>query len=158
MSKLFFTSFLLSIIFFTGNSQIVINEVSSASTIGFVDEDGDQEDWIEFYNPTSTAINMQGYIISIVENGKTKSWTFPNIYIKPYGYLTLFCSEKNRTAWFDHWEVPVYANNPWKYFVGTSNPPSNWRDISFNDASWLTGPGGIGYADGDDSTQILPCN
>lgn len=158
MIRLFSVLLFIPAISLPGISQIVINEVASASTIGFVDEDGDQEDWIEFYNTTGTAINMQGYTISIVENAKTKTWTFPNIYIKPYGYLTVFCSEKNRTAWFDHWEVPVYANNPWKYFVGTSNPPSNWRDVNFNDTPWATGPGGIGYGDGDDSTIIPVCN
>jgi len=48
----------------------------------------------------------------------------------------------------------VAANDSWHYFPGTSEPPSNWNSISFDDASWLTGPGGIGYADGDDGTSI----
>jgi len=135
-------------------SQVVINEVSSASVSAYLDEDGDQEDWIEFYNLGSTAINMKGYSISRIENGKEKSWTFPSINIKSNDYLTIFCSSKNRRAYFDHWEVPVYANNPWKYFLGVTNPPSTWRSIAFNDASWFTGNGGIGYGDGDDSTII----
>ncbi|HLC83261.1 MAG TPA: CotH kinase family protein [Bacteroidia bacterium] len=141
---------------FHTNAQIVINEVSSASVSTYLDEDGDQEDWIEFYNPTASPINMAGYTISSIENGKTKSWIFPSINIKANDYLTVFCSKKNRSAYFDHWEVPVYPQLPWKYFLGTANPPTNWPDITFNDASWLTGIGGIGYGDGDDSTVTPP--
>ena len=135
-------------------SQIVINEVSSATYSKFLDEDNSQEDWLEFYNTTPTAINLQGYQIIRDEAGKIKTWTFPNIIIKGNSYLTVFCSEKNRTTWFDHWEVPVYANNFWKYFSGTTEPPSNWRTLAFNDALWSNGIGGIGFGDGDDSTII----
>jgi hypothetical protein len=138
----------------TSFAQILINEVSSAADTAFLDEDKSMEDWIEFYNTTSAAINMNGYKIIRDESGRTKSWTFPDILIKAHSYLTVFCSEKNRTDWFDHWEVPVYANNVWKYFPGTTEPPATWRDITFNDAAWATGIGGIGYGDGDDSTLI----
>lgn len=141
---------------FDSNAQVVINEVSSASVSTYLDEDADQEDWIEFYNPTSSPINMAGYTINSIENGKTKSWTFPSINIKANDYLTIFCSKKNRNAYFDHWEVPVYPQVTWKYFLGTMNPPTTWTDITFNDASWLSGMGGIGYGDGDDSTVTPP--
>lgn len=138
------------------NAQVVINEVSSASLSTYLDEDGDQEDWIEFYNTSSSPVNMGGYTITSLENGSVKSWTFPNIIIKANDYLTVFCSKKNRNAYFDHWEVPVYANNPWKYFLGAGSPPPTWREITFNDTSWPVGAGGIGYGDGDDSTVTAP--
>lgn len=143
---------------FNLSAQVVINEVSSASSANFVDEDGDQEDWIELYNTGSSPVNLNGYTIANTEGSKTTTWTFPSINIKAHDYLTVFCSGKDRKAYFDHWEVPVYANNPWKYFVGTTDPPSNWRTTTFNDASWATGIGGIGYGDGDDSTVIPPVN
>jgi hypothetical protein len=139
-------------------AQIVINEVSSASVSTFLDEDGDQEDWIEFYNTSGSAINMQGYKISRNENGNIKSWTFPSIIIKPYEYLTVFCSEKDRKEYFDHWEVPVYPDLTWKYFLGTTDPPPNWRTTTFNDVSWTSGVGRIGYGDGDDITVTPPVN
>jgi hypothetical protein len=37
-----------------------------------------------------------------------------------------------------------------------SEPSSSWNDLSFDDSQWETGPGGIGYADGDDLTEIQP--
>ena len=54
----------------------------------------------------------------------------------------------------DHWETAIYADDPWHYFVGESEPESNWRNVEFNDSDWEVGPGSIGYGDGDDLTEI----
>ncbi|MGQ9590367.1 MAG: lamin tail domain-containing protein [Planctomycetota bacterium] len=45
----------------------------------------------------------------------------------------------------------------WRYFKGTeepSSPVTAWRQVSFDDSSWLQGPTGIGYGDGDDATVL----
>lgn len=42
----------------------------------------------------------------------------------------------------------------WKYFKGTAAPPASWKDLAFNDNTWLSGPAGIGYGDGDDRTEL----
>ncbi|MBL7111209.1 MAG: CotH kinase family protein [Bacteroidales bacterium] len=55
----------------------------------------------------------------------------------------------------DHWETIVYADDTFKYFVGTAEPPADWNELSFDGSNWLSGQGGIGYEDGDDNT-ILP--
>ena len=55
----------------------------------------------------------------------------------------------------NHWETIVYNTDEWRYFIGNSEPPSNWATPTFNDASWLNGRGGFGYGDDDDET-ILP--
>lgn len=54
----------------------------------------------------------------------------------------------------DHWETVVYDYQIWKYFVGTYEPDTSWRSLSFNDDNWLQGQGGIGYGDDDDETDI----
>ncbi|MCB0401517.1 MAG: CotH kinase family protein [Flavobacteriales bacterium] len=54
----------------------------------------------------------------------------------------------------NHWETAVFETDIWRYFVGTTEPDTNWRKVSFNDASWSSGPGGFGYGDGDDNTVI----
>jgi len=56
----------------------------------------------------------------------------------------------------DHWETLIYPYQEWYYMPATFEPPSNWNEITFDDSQWATGPGGIGYADEDDSTQIQP--
>lgn len=58
-----------------------------------------------------------------------------------------------------HWETLIKANEQWRYFLGTLSPAaiepaSTWRTFSFDDSGWLQGPGGFGYADGDDATII----
>jgi hypothetical protein len=141
---------------FVGSAQIVINEISSAGYDQFADEDGDHKDWIEFYNAGSVAVNMQGYTIQCIEGLEQRSWTFPEIYIQPGEHLTVFFSGKNRRDYFDHWEVPVYPQLPFRYMPGISQPPANWNQVGFNDSPWLLAPGPIGYGDGDDSTVIAP--
>ncbi len=54
----------------------------------------------------------------------------------------------------DHWESLVNAENSWHYFVGTYEPPSNWKNPDFDTTAWNKGPGGFGYADNDDRTII----
>lgn len=54
----------------------------------------------------------------------------------------------------NHWEMVVAAGDTWKYFPGTAEPPATWINPEFNTASWASGPGGIGYGDGDDGTSI----
>ena len=44
----------------------------------------------------------------------------------------------------------ISSNSTWKYFKGTSeasSPTTAWRTLGFNDASWLSGPGTIGYGE-----------
>jgi hypothetical protein len=42
----------------------------------------------------------------------------------------------------------------YKYFIGHSNPDSGWRNKNFDDSSWLTGHGSIGYGDNDDTIVV----
>ena len=42
----------------------------------------------------------------------------------------------------------------YKYLVGTADPDTNWRSVSYDDATWSDGFGSIGYGDNDDSTPI----
>jgi len=57
-----------------------------------------------------------------------------------------------------HWESMILENDVWKYLVPTSEPASNWFTSLFNDAAWLSGPGGIGMGDNDDNTVITRSN
>ena len=75
--------------------------------------------------------------------------------------LFLFCllsgaEGKGQSSPVDHWETVVFASDTWRYFPGTMEPPADWMQPDFNDSSWLSGPGGIGYGDGDDRTVIDP--
>jgi hypothetical protein len=149
---------LLSLFFLviTLPAQVLINEVCSAGDSALLDEDQSVQDWIEFYNAGTQPVDMAGYKIKSVQAASTKSWTFPSVIILPGQHFTVFFSGKNRRDYFDHWEIPVYPSFPLRYFPGTSEPPANWKDPSFNDASWALSNGTVGYGDGDDSTTIAP--
>ncbi len=56
----------------------------------------------------------------------------------------------------NHWEGIIEAADTWKYIIPVSEPPQEWTDPGFDDTSWLSGPGGFGYGDDDDSTQVPP--
>ncbi|MCK5851668.1 chitobiase/beta-hexosaminidase C-terminal domain-containing protein [bacterium] len=63
----------------------------------------------------------------------------------------------------------VNHSDSWNYFIGYAEPSGGlfdlgpiishtfhilWGDSSFNDSSWSSGPGGLGYGDGDDTTTV----
>lgn len=57
--------------------------------------------------------------------------------------------------------VPVPVNSTliaygssWKYFDKGTNQGTNWRNSSFNDASWASGNAQLGYGDGDEATVV----
>ena len=54
----------------------------------------------------------------------------------------------------DHWETAVYADDVWVYLIPESELLSDWNTIGFDDSDWSTGPGGFGYGDEDDGTEI----
>jgi hypothetical protein len=73
--------------------------------------------------------------------------------------LFFFASLLNATGQdADHWETAIFNNDNWRYFVGNSEPPSEWRSLSFAEEAWPLGQGGFGYSDGDDNTVIPQCN
>lgn len=77
-------------------------------------------------------------------------------YYVAFLYLVLNCFSISLPAQsnIDHWETAVFAEDDWRYFVGTSEPTENWYSPLFAPNGWATGPGGIGYGDGDDNTII----
>ena len=50
----------------------------------------------------------------------------------------------------------VNHGDTWSYRKGSSEPQADWKtsaDVSL-DGTWLTGPGGFGFGDGDDATLL----
>ncbi len=78
--------------------------------------------------------------------------------VKYYCFLFLFLQTLLHGQAPDYdWRTLVMAEDQWTYFPADVAPPAqNWQLSGFDDSSWLTGPGGIGYADDDDATTIDP--
>lgn len=142
----------LNILYFqTSFSQIVINEISSRGNI--YNEDGLPSDWIELYNNGTTSVDLMNYGLSDDATDLSK-WKFPSLTILPGDYIVVLADGSGIVNTTNHWESAVLSDEIWKYFIGSSEPPATWKDLSFDDAAWSSGTGGIGYGDGDDGTAI----
>ncbi|MBK8474643.1 MAG: CotH kinase family protein [Sphingobacteriales bacterium] len=77
-------------------AQIVINEFSAANTsAAIVDNFGENEDWVELFNTTGSAVNLSGWHLSD-RSANLLKWTFPTgSTIAANGYLRIWCSGRN---------------------------------------------------------------
>src|SRR5690606_12562412 len=89
---LFFTLLILS--FDTNAQSLIINEVMSSNFSIINDFEGDNEDWIEIYNPGNEAIDLTGYFLSDNENDPYKS-VFPEAEIAANEFLLIWASGKD---------------------------------------------------------------
>jgi len=83
-----------------GYSQIVINEYSCAnsSAAGLSDSFGEREDWVELYNTTGSAIDLNGYYLSDKASNPTKFQIPSSIVIPAGGYVMVFGSGRALVA------------------------------------------------------------
>jgi hypothetical protein len=72
-----------------------------SSNSSYTDDDGETNDWIEFYNPTDETINLKSWYLSD-EKDDLKKWQFPDIQIKSGEFLIVFASDKNKSSKFLH--------------------------------------------------------
>ncbi len=59
----------------------------------FLDEDGDQSDWIEIQNVGNAA----GSLLDWALEDDVDRWVFPNVTVQPGAFIVVFASNKNRT-------------------------------------------------------------
>lgn len=76
----------------TPAAVVRINELCAVNEWGIKDEDGDRSEWVEIFNGTAAAVDLNNWRLT---NGTT-SWYFPSISIPADGYLVVFASGKNR--------------------------------------------------------------
>ena len=62
------------------------------TTILTADNYGEFEDWVELYNPTAAAIDINGWALTDKPSNPTK-WLFPSSFIVPAnGVAIIYCS------------------------------------------------------------------
>ena len=77
---------------FETSEGIIINEYSASNCDNNGSDCGDYEDWIELYNNSSTAIDLEGYYVSDKINNPTK-WQFPNtLTLNPLSHIVIYAS------------------------------------------------------------------
>ena len=92
----------------------------SANGSTFIDEDGDFSDWVELYNPTSSAIDLQNYTLS---DGFTnlEKWTFPSVIIPSQGFLVVFLSGKDRSMSGNELHTNFKLKSSGEYLIISNN-------------------------------------
>jgi gliding motility-associated-like protein len=87
-------------LFLSGNalSQIVINEYSCSNSSGPTDAFGEQEDWVELYNASGSAIDISGYYLSDKSTNPTK-WQIPaGVSVPANGYTMVYGSKRDQVS------------------------------------------------------------
>lgn len=72
-----------------------ISEFMASNTRTLADENGFFEDWIEIYNPSGLAVNLDGWHLTD-SDGDLRKWTFPATNLPSGGFLVVFASGNDR--------------------------------------------------------------
>ncbi|PYJ00210.1 MAG: hypothetical protein DME25_21275, partial [Verrucomicrobia bacterium] len=72
-----------------------ISEFMASNTRTLADESGFYEDWIEIYNPSAVAVNLDGWYLTDSAGNLTK-WRFPATNLAGGAFLVVFASGKDR--------------------------------------------------------------
>lgn len=77
------------------SDDIVINEFMADNGNAIADPNGEYDDWIELYNPTSNPITLTGRYLTDKKDNLTKyQFTQPNLVLNPNEYLLIWCDEQ----------------------------------------------------------------
>ncbi len=77
------------------HSQVIVNEYSCANLANKIDDYGEFEDWIELYNPSAAAVDINGYYLSD-DPGNVKKWKVPSSLMVPAGgFVLVYASGRN---------------------------------------------------------------
>lgn len=73
---------------------VMLSELMPMNRSVLADGDGDFSDWIELYNGSSAAVNLEGY--ALTDRERLRKWVFPEVTLSPGQYMIVFASGKNR--------------------------------------------------------------
>lgn len=74
------------------SGNLVINEFLADNETTVTDQNGEYDDWIEFYNNGQASVNLQGYYLSD-DLAEPEKWIFPDTTIQPGGFLIVWADE-----------------------------------------------------------------
>ena len=74
------------------SSNLYINEFMAKNSKTITDQDDEYDDWVELYNNSATAVNLEGYYLSD-DDQEVDKWQLPDVQIDPSGYLIIWCDE-----------------------------------------------------------------
>ena len=76
--------------------NLVINELMQSNVETIMDDIKEFPDsWVELYNPTDEAINLEDYKIGTKDKVK-KAWQLPDMTIEPKGHVIIYCDKEGK--------------------------------------------------------------
>jgi gliding motility-associated-like protein len=94
--KLIFTLLAFTLLAFSANSQVLINEYCAANN-SLTDFSGKTPDWVELYNAGGTNIDLTGYYLSD-KAGNNLKYAFPSATINSGQRVMMYCSGRNMVS------------------------------------------------------------
>lgn len=95
MNRLFLSS-LIAFFSLTANAKLVINEVMQSNIDCIMDDFNEFPDsWVEIYNPSNSAVNLQYFYISLTDS-KEGAYKLPNRTIAANGYELIYCDKEGK--------------------------------------------------------------
>ena len=80
-----------------GGGTLMINEICTANHESLVSDTLDTPDWVELYNGSGNALDLQGY--GLTDNPKQSyKYTLPDVTIEPGGYLLIYFTGGSEAA------------------------------------------------------------
>ncbi|MFC1763455.1 lamin tail domain-containing protein [Planctomycetota bacterium] len=95
LSVFFISGIAYSDVWLGSHEHVIISEIGASNDGTIADEDGNTPDWIELYNPTSTAINLEGWSLT-TDRDQSEKWSCPAVEINSNEFLLIYASGKNR--------------------------------------------------------------
>ena len=132
------------------SAQVVIGEVDAYGSLE--DNFGEREDWIELFNEGLSFVDLTGWQLSD-DPDEWDKWALPPMSLAPGERVVVFASGRDIGS-IDHWECPADDGDTWRYLLPTQPLSADWRTLDFDDSGWQSGPGSIGYGDGDDAVVV----
>ena len=123
MKLIFLAAFLATSFANAQFRPFVINECMPNNTSTAADQDGEYNDWVEFYNTTNSSINIGGYFLSDRKSEPTK-FQFPNLMVSSNEYLIVWL-DKDMLQEGLHTNFKLSANSEQVYLF---NPDTNLVD------------------------------
>jgi CotH protein/chitobiase/beta-hexosaminidase-like protein/lamin tail-like protein len=79
------------------SAEPIITEFMALNDSVLVDEDSDYSDWLEIHNPSTSALDLEGWYLTDDASDLTK-WRFDATSLDAGEYLLVFASDKDRTG------------------------------------------------------------
>ncbi len=133
----------------------VISEFLADNDGGLKDEDGDDEDWIEIYNPDSAPVDMAGWRLTD-DITRPSKWVFPSVVIPGNGRLIVWASNKNRDVGQLHTNFQLDQDGEYLALISPAGTAtSEWNPFPFQSKNWSFGSGIGGNVTTTDGTPSI---